>query len=170
MGNLSLYQCAQEVIDAIESCVDHETGEIINQAALDNAVGHFKNKGAHVVAYALNLEATAEAARAHAKRVLNHAATATLKAARLREYLARNMASAEIAEIAANDGTFTAKLYRDRDESVVIDSTIAIDERFARVIPAQREWDKAALKKAIKAGEPVPMGVALVKKDRLEIK
>lgn len=169
MANLSLYHCAQEVIDAIESCVDHESGEIIDQAKLDNAIGHFKNKGAHVAAYTLNLRETAAAAKAHAKTVAKRAKSIEAKADRLEAYIRNAMQAADIHEIAANDGTFTVKLLRDRDEAVEIAEGAPIDERFER-ITIKKEWDKAALTKAIKAGEPVPDCVALVKRDRLEIK
>ena len=52
---------------------------------------------------------------------------------------------------------------------IEIEDNAPVDERFARIVPEKKEWDKAALKKAIKASEPVPSCVTLVKRDRLVI-
>lgn len=168
--NLTLYQCEREIASALDEALDKETGEVVQTEELDNAIGQFKNKGQHVAAYILNLKAEHDAIASHEKAIAVRKKAVAAKIDRMNEYLAFNMANAGIARIDATDGTFSAALYPGRDEAVEIDEGAPVDERYSRVIPERREWDKTALKKAIKAGEPVPSCVRLVKRDRLEIK
>ncbi|MNL55341.1 hypothetical protein D3C87_1787490 [compost metagenome] len=89
---------------------------------------------------------------------------------KLREYLALNMKRTGIHEIAANDGTFVARLYIDRDESVDVYDEKQIPASFmSKPKPPEPKPSKAEIKKAIKAGTEVP-GARIVKKDRLELK
>ena len=169
-NSLSLYQCERELAAALDAALDRETGEIVTSEELDNAVGQFMNKGQHVAAYVLNLQAQAEMIEAHEKSIAVRKKAVAAKIARLKEYMAFNMKNAGIGRLDATDGTFSALLYPDRAESVAIDPTAPVDHRYAREVPAKWEWDKTALKKAIKAGEPVPACVTLVKRDRLELK
>jgi Siphovirus Gp157 len=170
MQSLTLYQCERELQAALDAALDKETGEIASSEELDNAIGQFKNKGAHVAAYVLNLKAQYEMIVAHEKAIAAKKKAVSTKIDRLHDYMAFNMANAGIARIDAIDGTFSAQLYAARDESIEIDEAAPIDDRFARIVPETKAWDKAALKRAIKAHEPVPSCVKLVKKDRLEIK
>ena len=106
---------------------------------------------------------------AHEKAVAARKKAKVAKRDRLREYMAFNMANAGIARIDALDGTFSAQLFSGRDEAIEIEENAPVDARFARIVPARTEWDKAALKKAIKNSEPVPSCVTLVRRDRLTI-
>lgn len=168
-NSLTLYQCERELAAALDAALDKETGEIVSSEELDSAIGQFKNKGQHVAAYVLNLTAQQDAIAAHEKVIAARKKAVAAKIARLSEYMAFNMKNAGIARIDANDGTFSAQLFPDRDEAIEIAADAPVDERFARVVPEKREWDKVALKKAIKAGKPVPSCVSLVKRDRLVI-
>ena len=76
------------------------------------------------------------------------------------------MAAAGITRIDANDHSFSVRLDRDRDESIEVEPDAVLPEQFQRV---RIEPDKAALRKALKAGEPIPQGVRLVRHDRLTI-
>ena len=74
-------------------------------------------------------------------------------------------------EIKAQDGTFSAKLYLDRDESVEID----VGAEFAPELcnppkpPPPLTPSKKLIKEAIERGEPIK-GARIVKHDRLTIK
>lgn len=168
-NSISLYQCERELAAALDSALDRETGEVVSSEELDNAVGQFKNKGQSVAAYILNLQAQHDMVVAHEKTIAARKKAMGAKIERLHDYMSVNMANAGIARIDAIDGTFSAQLFPGRDEAIEIDAAAPVDDRFARVIPESKAWDKAALKKAIKSGEPVPSCVTLVKRDRLVI-
>ena len=168
--NLTLYQCEQQLAQALDAALDRETGEIVTSEELDNAVGQFKHKGAHVAAYVLNLDAEDKAMEAHERTIAARRKANKAKRERVKEYLIFNMKNAAISRIDATDGTFSAVLHLDRDESIKIADNAEVDKRYARHIPESWEWDKTTLKNAIKGKLPVPECVSLVKRDRLEIK
>jgi hypothetical protein len=168
-NSLSLYQCERDLAAALDAALDRETGEIATTDELDNAVGRFNNKATHVAAYVLNLEVELGALAQHQKTIDARKKAMAAKIQRLRDYMSTQMKNAAISRINALDGTFNVALYQDRDEAIEIEQGAPVDARFARTIPESREWDKAALKAAIKAGEPVPSCVKLVKRDRLVI-
>ena len=169
-NSLSLYQCERELALALDAALDRETGEVVTSEELDNAVGQFKNKGMHVAAYIQNLKAKRDSIIAHEKTIAAIKKGVERGIDRLHEYMSFNMANAGIARIDALDGTFSAQLFSGRDEAIEIEDNAPIDERYARIVPEKKEWDKAALKKAIKDKQPVPSCVTLVKRDRLVIK
>ena len=170
MHSLSLYQCGVEYAAALDAALDRETGEIVTNEELDNAIGQFKNKGSHVGAYVLNLSAQVKMIAEHEAAVKARKKAVEAKIARLREYIAFNMKNAGMSRIDSTDGTFSMVLHIGRDEAIEIAENAPVDVRYARRIPETLEWDKAALKAAIKAGEPTPDCVTLVKRNRLEIK
>ncbi len=169
MSTLSLYQCERAIAEALDAALDRETGEIVSTDELNAAIGAFNAKAPAVAAYILNMQAEVDAMRLHETAIKARRTAHESRIERLREYMATCMSNAAIHEVKANDGTFTARLLRERDEAVEIDETAPFDPRFIRET-VRRDWDKTALKKAIKAGEPVPDCVKLVKRDRLEIK
>jgi hypothetical protein len=126
-------------------------------------------KGANVAAYALTLDAEIAALKEVEGKVAAKRKSRESAASRLRAYLKNNMAACGITEIKALDGTFTAKLFRERDAVVIIDSENLIPADYMRQIPARSEPDKSLLLRALKEGYSIP-GVSLTKKDRLEIK
>lgn len=163
--SLKLYEVTAHVSQALEDGFDPETGEMTPELA--NALAQFEGKGAAVTAYILNLDAEAEAVSTAIKRLTARKSALTNRSARLRDYLKHNMAQAGITRIDATDGTFSARLERERDETIEIDEGVILPDAFHRV---KVELDKAAIKAAIKAGEPVPDGVRLVRRDRLSIR
>lgn len=163
--SLKLYEVTQSLVPLLESGFDEETGEMTPELATALAV--FENKGAAVAAYALNLEAEAEATKAALARITQRKRTLEAQAMRLREYLRSNMAQAGISRIDAIDNSFSVKLERERDESVEIDDNAVLPDSFCRI---KLEPDKTKLKAALKSGQPVPAGVHLVRRDRLTIR
>lgn len=170
MNAITLYQCERDIATALDAALDKETGEIATTDELENAIGQFKNKGADVAAYVLNLKAQHEMIAAHEKVIASRKKAVGAKIDRLHDYMSFCMSNAGIAVIHAKDGTFSAMLYPNRDEAIEIDDGAPVDARFARIVPESKAWDKTELKRAIKAGEPAPSCVKLVKRDRLEIK
>ncbi len=161
---LKLYEVTAHVADALESGFDAETGEMSPE--LVNALAEFEGKGAAVTAYILNLETEAEAVKAAIQRLTNRKRAIESRSEGLRRYLRENMAATGIKRIDAIDGTFSARLEIGRDESVEIDPTVVLPDSLCRV---KVEADKTKIKAAIKAGEPAPDGVRLVRRDRLVI-
>lgn len=161
---LKLYEVTKHVHDALESGFDPDTGEMSPE--LVNALAVFEDKGQAVTAYILNLEAEAEAVKAAIARLTNRKKALDHRSDGLRRYLRENMAIAGIKRIDANDGTFSARLEIGRDEAVEIDDGVVLPDALCRITISP---DKTKLKAAIKAGDPVPDGVRLVRRDRLVI-
>ncbi|NOV28049.1 hypothetical protein E5S69_31680 [Cupriavidus necator] len=169
MTALSLYSLSDEVerLLSSEDAFDAETGELSPDlvAALDAT----KDKAANVCAYILNRDAEIVAIEAHEAKIAAHKAVIVRKQERLREYLAMNMKRTGITEISANDGTFKAKLYIERDASVEIYDEKQIPAQFMTTPkPPEPKPSKAEIGKALKAGTDVP-GARIVKRDRLTI-
>lgn len=161
---LKLYECTGQVAEALEAGFDPETGEMSPE--LVNALAHFEGKGQAVTAYILNLEAEAEAVKSAIQRLTSRKRAIENRSDELRRYLRENMAMAGIKRIDAIDGTFSARLEVGRDEAVEIDEGVVLPNALCRI---KVEPDKTKIKSAIKAGEPVPDGVRVVRKDRLII-
>ena len=126
-------------------------------------------KGANVAAYALTLDAEVEALKKVAGKVSDKIKARENAAKRLREYLKNNMRYCGINEIKSLDGTFTAKLYPERDSVVIIDCEAQIPADYWREKPAPpKEVDKSLIKMVIADGYEVP-GAHLQKNDRLTI-
>lgn len=162
--NLKLYEIADDVRALMESGFDEETGEMLPE--LVQALTAFEGKGAAVAAYVLNIEAEAEAIAQAAKRITARKRTLDARAEHMRDYLRYNMGLAGIKRIDAHDHSFSVTLAPGRDESLQVDDGAEFPDSLTRI---KREPDKAAIKAAIKAGEPIA-GARLVLRDRLTIR
>lgn len=170
MTALSLYTLSSEVerLLSSEEAFDPDTGEL--SPALVGALDATKDKAANVAAFILNRDAEVAMIEQHLATVEKRKAAIVSRQEKLREYLALNMKRTGIHEIAANDGTFVARLYIDRDESVDVYDEKQIPASFmSKPKPPEPKPSKAEIKKAIKAGTEVP-GARIIKKDRLELK
>ena len=165
---MNLYALATQYEKAFLTLADSEFDEETIADTLEGMEGELVEKAQNVMAYALNLEAEAEALKAIKMRVAARQSAAERKAKWMRDYLSRNMAAAGITEIASIDGLFTIKLQIGRDEVLVIDEPGQIPQSLYRHIPESWEPDKVAIKKAIKAGEQID-GAHIEKKNRLVI-
>lgn len=166
MNTLALYQVSDELVSLIDSAIDPETGELL--PAFEDARALFESKAAHVAAYVLNTDATAAAIYEHIKLMERKAKAFATRSQHLREYLQTHMKRCGIAEIKSDDGTLSAKLYRDRDESIEIDPDAVFPPELCGQ-PKPPAPSKTLIKAAILAGQPIN-GARIVRKDRLVIK
>lgn len=164
--NITLYQAAHDVRDMLEQ-IDPETGELPEGFEQANAIVATKAKA--VAAFILENNAQADMVEAHAKALLDKVKTARKRSDWLKGYLQKHMAEAGILSIKSDDGTFCAKLEKERDESVEIYDAGSIPDDYMREVPAKYEPDKVLMRKAMKDGFTIP-GARLAKKDRLTLK
>lgn len=171
--NLILYLAAQEEQQKILSCVDEDG--VIDVDKLDAITENFEERVIATVAVIKSMEAKQAGIKAEMQRMMDSYDQALLKLERsddrLREHLHDCMKLAGAKDVKSLDGMHRAKLYVDRDISVVIDPGAKIPD--ALLLPQKpaptREPDKKAIKLMLEAGVDVP-GARLEKKDRLEIK
>ena len=163
---VTLYKAAEELRDLLDE-IDPETGEFYE--GIDRARSLVERKSKAVAAYILQTEAEADFVEQHAKAMMDRARTARKRSAWLKTYLRENMAATGVLSIKSDDGTFSAKLERERDESVDVFDEKQLPSDYTREVPAKYEPDKTLIKKALKDGYDVP-GARLVKKDRLTLK
>lgn len=162
---MNLYQANE--LARLEAHIDHETGEI-DIASYDLAQMALTDKQCAVVAYIKNSELT-EGMLDHAIKELSTKKKAiAARNASLKTYLAANMKEHGITSIKANDGTFQATLYTDRDESIVLMDGATFPPELCNA-PKPPEPSKTLIKSAINAGQAVA-GAVIVRNDRLTIK
>lgn len=165
----NLYEISNQYLATAQQLAELDIDEQTLSDTLEAEAWPVEEKVRAVSAVILNLQAEADMVKGTADRIAKRAKALQSRADALHDYLLINMQRTGITEIKALDGTFKAKLYRERDASVVIDSENLIPADYMREIPARCEPDKVLIKKAINDGYEVP-GAHVVKKDRLEIK
>ncbi len=165
----NLYEISTQYLATAQQLAELDIDEQTLADTLESEAWPVEEKVRAVSAVILNLQAEADMVKGTADRIAKRAKALQSRADALHDYLLINMQRTGITEIKALDGTFKAKLYRERDASVVIDSENLIPADYMREIPARCEPDKVLIKKAINDGYEVP-GAHIVKKDRLEIK
>lgn len=167
--SIQLYAIADRYTQAFYALADSDFDDETIDGTLESIEGEIVEKGKNIAAFWLNLGAEIEAIKLAESRIAARRKTLENKQARLKEYLKENMARCGITEIRSDDGTFKAKLYLGRDESVVIDDESAIPMDYKREIPVSYQVDKTLAKKAIHDGYEIP-GLHIERKDRIEIK
>lgn len=163
--NITLYHAAE--LAKLERFVDPDTGEI-NTEGFEQAVTVLADKQRAVVAYCKNQEAAITMLKAAEADLAAKRKSAENRIASLKAYLMVNMRASGTEEIKAVDGTFSAKLYPDRDESVVLEEGAQFPAELCAK-PKPPEPSKTLIKEAILRGEPID-GAHIVRKDRLTIK
>lgn len=164
--NITLYRAAEDLRDLLDQ-VDPETGEV--PEGFESARAIVAKKATSVAAYILNTEAQVAMVKARSKELADAAKREEKKLEWLRRYLAENMAATGVHSITSEDGTFGAKLDRERDASVEVFQPELLPADYMREIPAKQEPDKVLIGKALKDGYDVP-GARIVKRDRLTLK
>lgn len=164
--SLSLYHMTDEYRRALADLTDSDLPPEAVADTLEGLQGELSMKAANVAAFALNLEAEAEAAKQAEDRIKRHRQTLESRAKQMRDYLLSNMTRAGITEIAALDKSFRVRVMAGR-ESCVIESEEALPSDYVRVKTVS-EPDKTLITKAIKEGFDVP-GARLERKPSLKI-
>jgi hypothetical protein len=163
--NITLYSAAAQVRELLEQ-VDESTGEL--PEGLGQARALVATKSQAVAAWVLQNEAEADLVEAHAKAMLVRVKAARKRSEWLRDYLRLHMDATGVLSIKSDDGTFTCKLERERDEAVEVFDDKQLPATFLRTT-TKTEPDKVSIKQALKEDRDVP-GAKLVRKDRLTIR
>lgn len=162
--NITLFDAAQQVRDSLGR-IDPETGELIETYAESRDL--FEQKAVACVAYAKDEAANIEASEAMLKQMAAKVKARKDRLERFKAYMAECMKASGITEVKHETGLFSAKLYLDRDESIVIEDGAVFPPELC-TDPRPPEPSKTKIKAAIKAGEPVAVA-NIVRKDRLTI-
>lgn len=162
-----LYQIVNAQRELQQLAEDLELSPEAVRDTLEAIEGEFQAKAYSVAAFTRNLDASAEAIRAAARRMLDRADRIEKRAEGVRQYLLFNMQAAGITRIEHPEFVLAVKK---NPPSVVIDEDAELPAQFMKTPePPPPRPDKAAIAKALKAGEVVP-GAYLTYSDRLEIK
>ena len=165
--SMRLYEVAAVVERLLQTEIDEETGEM--SPTLVGALNALQESGRSVAAWTLNMTAQVKAIKEHEEAVRTRRKRLEARIEWAKGYLTQAMRETGTSAFEAVDGTFSVRLYPDRDESVQIADGVELPDALCR-IKTVREPDKALIRAAIEAGEPVPAGVEIVRRDRLTIK
>ena len=149
-----------EINEAIEACVDKETGEVLDEAALDALTIEREEKIRNIAAWIVNLKADAEAYKKRADDFTARKKAAENKAESLEKYLSRQLAG---------------KGWKDADFSVTFRTSKATDILDEKEIPIcymisqPAKIDKAAILRTLKMGVAVP-GARLIERQSMTVK
>lgn len=153
----SLYQIDAAILD----CVDEETGEIIDEEALDALMMEREQKINNVAWWVVNLDEEIEAYAKRKKYFAEREANAKKRSESLKGYLLRAL---DGKKCKTSDYIITFS----RSESVEVDNEREIPAEYMRQ-KTTSEPDKLAIKAAIKAGEEVS-GCRLVENRNVSVK
>ena len=149
-----------EIDEAIMSCIDEETGEIIDSEKLDKLTMERDKKIENVACWIKDLKAEAEALKAEKQAFAERQKVAENKMESLKKWLAYALNGEKFKTVRASVSFRTT-------DKVEIADIYKLDENYLRY--KEPEADNDAIKKAIKAGQEVA-GVTLVKNTSMIIK
>lgn len=153
---MTLYEIDQQLLD----CIDLETGEIIDAEKLNALMMERDEKIEKVALWIKELKAEAEALKAEKQSFAERQKAAENKIESLKKWLADALNGEKFKT------TKVAVSFR-KTKSVDVPDVFALDENFVKY--AEPTADKAAIKKAIEAGETVK-GAQLVENVSISIK
>jgi hypothetical protein len=165
---ISLYKASQDVQNKIALCVDEDG--VIDTDKLDAIECTFKERAVAAVAVYKGKGHTLDTLKSYQAEIAVQMERENKNQERLKDYLHACMLMTGVDKITSDDGLLTVTLYRDRDESVVIEEgakfplSLCIPPKNPEPVP-----DKKLIKAAILKGEPV-QGARIVRSDRLTIK
>lgn len=149
-----------EIDEAILACIDQETGEIIDPEQLDALQIERETKLENVALWIKDLKAEAEALKAEKLAFAERQKAAENKADSLKKWLADALAGEKFKT------TRVAVSFR-KTKSVQVADIWQLDDSFVKY--AEPTADKAAIKKAIEAGQEVA-GATLVENVSISVK
>lgn len=153
---MTLYEIDQQLLD----CIDLETGEIIDAEKLNALMMERDEKIEKVALWIKELKAEAEALKAEKQSFADRQRAAENKIESLKKWLADALNGEKFKT------TKVAVSFR-KTKSVDVPDIFALDENYVKY--AEPTADKAAIKKAIEAGETVK-GAQLVENVSISIK
>jgi hypothetical protein len=162
----SLYEINSQIEQVWGTAVDPDTGEIINEDALQELeqLGmQREEKLENLALFYKNLSAEAEALKAEKMRLAARQAAAEKKAEGIKKYIAASMDSAGGEKIKTSK---VAIGWRKSESVQVEENAFLPDEYLTFKAP---EPNKTAIKKALKAGEKID-GASLVTANNIQIK
>lgn len=157
---MNLYEIEKEIM----SCVDMETGEIIDCDKLDALTMERDQKIENIALWVKNLEADAKAYKEEKDSFAQKQKTAENKAKSLKEYLSRFLAGTSYKSTKVNIG------FRKSESVDVFSLESLIEYGNADYLKYKEpEADKTAIKAALKSGANIP-GCILVESNNIQIK
>ncbi len=153
---MTLYEIDQKLLD----CIDLETGEILNEERLNELQMERSEKLEKVALWIKELNAEADALKAEKQAFADRQKAAENKAESLKKWLANALAGEKFK-------TTKVMVSFRKTKSVEVADIFALDENYVKY--SEPTADKAAIKKAIEAGEIVK-GAQLVEGTSISIK
>jgi outer membrane murein-binding lipoprotein Lpp len=153
---MTLYEIDQKLLD----CIDLETGEILNEERLNELQMERNEKLEKVALWIKELNAEADALKAEKQAFADRQKAAENKAESLKKWLADALAGEKFK-------TTKVMVSFRKTKSVEVADIFALDENYVKY--SEPTADKAAIKKAIEAGEIVK-GAQLVEGTSISIK
>lgn len=149
-----------EINAAIESCVDIETGEILDIEMLENLQMAFDEKVENIALWIKNLNSEAEAIKKEKETLAARQKTCENKVSDLKNYLSSFLNGQKFK-------TPRVSISYRKSESVVVADISKLDPEFYKVVPP--EADKTKVKNALKRGV-ILEGVSLEEKQNIQIR
>lgn len=162
----SLYEIDSRIWDVIQRgySLDEETGEFWSDEAFAALDMERNDKLEGCALYIKNLEADAAAMKAEEAKLAERRRVLENRAERMRDYVARSMLTFGDPKLE----TARVSLSFRKSDALVIADGAEIPEAYV-VTKTTTAPDKAALKKALKAGEVIP-GVTIETRQNLQVK
>lgn len=157
---MNLYEIKQSIQEAIDKCIDMETGEIINPELLDSLNEKLNIKRENIALYIKNLVADSKAIDEEIKNLTARKRSINNKVDWLKSYLANDLQGNKFE---------TPKVVVSFRKSKAIDIAPNANIPDDYLIPQEPKVDKTGLKKAIQSGEVIA-GVSIVEKQNISIK
>ena len=163
MSKTSLYNIANEFEKSLDSLLDHDDSDLINQVELIE--GEFKSKSANVARYIRNLEHLASGIKEVESNQRKRRAALEKKIERLKEYLRINFEKTNTDKIESED--IIIAIYKNPEKVNVINEELIPDQYF--ILKENKVLDKDKIKESLKNGDKIP-GCELIQEKRINIK
>ena len=158
---MNLYEIEQEIM----SCLDMETGEVIDFEKLDALTLERDRKIENIALWVKNLEADAKAYKEEKDNFAQKQKSAESKAKSLKEYLSRYLAGSTYKSAKVNVSFRTSKSADVFD----LDALMKYDDCDSYLKYSEPTPDKTAIKNAINSGIKLP-GCRIVENSNIQIK